>query len=139
MINSWIVTLIFCTLSCGCSKQTSPTEPEPQGIYGSWNWVKSVGGIAGLTITPAAAGYTERLVLKSDNNCESYRNDTLVATTQFTIRREVTLFSLDSVDVIHYADTNRFMKQIISVIGSDTLGLIDLCYDCFGHTYMRTQ
>ena len=139
MMHFWIFMLIFCTLSSGCSKQTSPTEPEPQGIYGNWNWVKSVGGIAGVTITPASAGYTERLMLKSDNNRESYRNDTLVATTQFTIRWEKSPFSPDSVDVIHYADTIRFMDQIISVICSDTLGLFDLCYDCFGHTYTRTR
>jgi hypothetical protein len=124
----------------GCSKDASPTAPRQEGIYGNWNWVKSVGGPGGgAIITPALAGYTQRIALKPDSTYELYQNDTLVGTTRFSIRREKTIFSSDSADVIHFKDSMRFLSQTISLDGVDTLGLGDLVYDGFGHLYTRIK
>ena len=131
------ILLLVGALLIGCSKITAPPEPQPQGIYGNWRWTQSVGGFAGTTITPATAGYTMRIVLRTDNFSEFYKNDTLQTITRFIIRRKKSLFSPDSVDVIHYEDTTRFISQIISVVNSDTLALVDLCFDCYGHIYVR--
>jgi hypothetical protein len=134
-----ILILIIGATFAGCSTGTAPTEPRSTDIYGNWRWLQSVGGFAGTTITPASAGYTQRIVLKSDNSCEFYKNDVLMTTVQFTIRREKTSFSSDSVDVIHYLGSDQLFDQIISLAGSDTLALADLCMDCFHYTYVRIK
>jgi hypothetical protein len=139
MKHSLIVILILGTTIFGCSTGVAPTEPRLPDIYGNWQWVKSVGGFAGTTVTPATAGYTQRVVLKSGNTCEYYKNDTLMTTAQFAIYREKTSFSSDSVDVIHYLAPVHFFDQIVSQAGSDTLALADLCMDCFKHTYVRIK
>lgn len=134
-----IVILIFGTMIAGCSNAVAPREVQLPDMYGNWQWVKSVGGFAGTTITPATSGYTQRITLKSDNSGEFYKNDTLTVAMRFTIRRERTSFSPDSVDVIHYMDSTRLFSQIVSLVGHDTLALADLCMDCFDHTYVRIK
>ncbi|MGA3286877.1 MAG: hypothetical protein ABSD46_05600 [Bacteroidota bacterium] len=123
----------------GCSKkssltQASSTDLQSDSTYiGSWNWIKSSGGFTGGTMTPSTVGYTIRIVLKQDSTFESYHKDTLYATTRFTIYRE------NSIDVIHYADSIRFMPKFIILIGRDTLDLVDQCADCYNSLYVRIK
>jgi hypothetical protein len=109
-------------------------EPPPgYSPYGKWNWLKSVGGIGGWTLTPPPI---VRVEYERSGLFSYYRNDTLVATTRFVIRREKTFLSSDTCDVIHYQDSLRFVPQAFKV-GIDTLKLTDLCVDCYGHAYKR--
>ncbi len=102
-------------------------------IYGKWNWLKSVGGITGHTLTPPPI---VRIEYERSGLFSYYRNDTLVSTTTFIIRCEPTFLSADSSDVIHYQDSLRFVPQAFR-IDNDTLKLTDLCIDCYGHAYRR--
>jgi hypothetical protein len=105
-------------------------------IYQKWDWVKSVGGIAYMTITPASAGYTEQRIYRNDGTMSVLRNGAPFLSTTYTITREKTSFSPNEEDVIHYDDPS-IQPQIMRLEG-DTLSLTDLCYDCFGHTYTRS-
>lgn len=132
-----IISLLLFLYLPGCSKVTSPTEPVLD-VLGNWNWVESVGGFAGRTMTPKSEGFTLRLVFKFDNRSEFYRNDTLSASTKFTISRQV--IGSDSVKVISY-ENNPYMykSQYITVVHNDTLILQDLCMDCYRHTFTRIR
>jgi hypothetical protein len=111
--------------------QIEPTSVY--SLYGKWNWLMSVGGIAGWTLTPPPIVRAE---YDRSGLFSYYSNDTLIATTTFIVRRERTFMSLDSSDVIHYRDSLRFVPQAFQ-IDNDTLKLTDLCIDCYGHAYRR--
>jgi hypothetical protein len=102
-------------------------------LHGKWRWRVSVGGIAGHTLTPPPS---IRLEYDRSGLFSYYRNDTLVATTSFVVRREPTLLSADSSDVIHYRDSVRFVPQAFRC-DNDTLKLSDLCIDCYNHEYLK--
>ena len=104
-----------------------------QELYGSWTWAQSSGGIAGITLTPPPSG---RIEFTRNGDFRSFRSDTLLIASMFTIRRERTSFSPDVVPVIHYRDSLRLQPQIYRIRG-DSLFLTDLCIDCFSHLYLR--
>lgn len=130
---------LLTTLSNGCIRETSPVSPASSGIYGTWQWVKSTGGIAGTEQTPGTTGYTVVLVFTADGTYKYYRNTTLIETAHFTIRREQVTGYPNMIDVIHYEHEESHISQAISFNGKDTLNLGDLCIDCFGHQYIRVQ
>ncbi len=72
------------------------TDASPAIIMGKWQWVSSVGGIAGMTYTPASTGATETLVFQPDSTYQRVytpQSGTAVTTTG--------TFSLRSVKSIH--------------------------------------
>jgi hypothetical protein len=108
----------------------------PQALYGSWNWVKSEGGIARVTITPASAGYTRKVVYNPNLTYEWYKNDSLEAMSVFSVYY-VTEAPLDTFPVIHYDSLPEYQDKMIYSLTNDTLVLSDRCIDCFTHTYIR--
>ena len=120
--------------SITCSSDT--TGRVPTALYGSWNWVKSVGGIAGMTITPASAGYTRKVVYNPNMTFESYKNDSLENIYPFSVYY-ITESTLDSFPVVHYDSLPAYQDQSIYSITNDTLVSLDRCVDCFSHTYVR--
>jgi hypothetical protein len=131
-----LITLIFClSINYGCRKNNTITGSQPADIYGSWNWLKSSGGFAYQEFFPPPQ---IRQVYNEDGSFQLYKNDSLKASTTFTVRREITGWSTDSVNVIHYKDSIQFQPQMFNS-GSDSLILRDLCMDCFTHIYKRIQ
>jgi len=132
--------IIFAALGVHCGKEKTlagPREGPPATLVGSWSWQKSVGGIAGVTLTPQSTGHTQGLVFRSYGICERYRDDTLIVAGQYSIAREKTWAFPDTVAVIYYQ--NNWQEPQATQIRGDTLELVDLCIDCFGHTYVRVR
>ena len=131
----------MCLSLCNCSEMHVPTGTsgaQSDSTYiGSWNWVRSVGGFAGRTITPATEGYAIRIELTRDSIDNVYRDGSLMESRRFSIRRCKNPYSPDSVDVISYSFPPEVQVQNISLIGPDTLNLIDQCMDCYNHYYVR--
>jgi hypothetical protein len=118
---------------------TCPSDSSsnvPRALYGSWNWVKSQGGIAGVTITPASAGYTRKVVYNPNMTYEWYKNDSLEVMSAFSIYY-ITESPLDTFPVIHYDSLPEFQDKMIYSLKNDTLVLSDRCIDCFVHTYVK--
>jgi hypothetical protein len=117
-----------------CPNDSSPNVPR--ALYGSWNWVKSQGGIGGVTITPASAGYTRKVVYNPNLTYEWYNNDSLEVMSGFSIYY-VTEAPMDTFPVIHYDSLPEFQDKMIYSLTNDTLVLNDRCIDCFIHTFIK--
>ena len=55
-----------------------------RGLIGDWEWVKSVGGIGGNTITPESVGYTKTIHFPNDSVYVEDRNDTTILETKYS-------------------------------------------------------
>jgi|ERR1035437_226533 hypothetical protein len=128
LICALILFFLF-NFNSGCKKNSTVTGPQSTSIYGSWNWLKSAGGFAYHEYFPPP---TLRQVYNEDDTFQLYKNDTLKASTTFTIRREM------AANVIHYKDSIQFQPQVFT-ISNDSLILHDLCSDCYTHIYKRIQ
>jgi hypothetical protein len=72
----------------GCS---NPAGLDGEDVAGSWSWTGSEGGIAGSVLTPASEGYSVRIVLDGDGTAQGFRNDSLIATTQYAVLPRLSL------------------------------------------------
>ncbi len=152
MKHTLALTLVLvCLTALDCSKKeslnipsttsiASTTTPKAsEGIFGTWSWYNSIGGITGKQVlTPSSVGYTVTIVFRSDSTFQYIRNGTLQATTRFSISRRRDAFTVDTMDVITYQD-HRFVSQVIYALSADSLELRDECYDCMGSGYTRVQ
>ena len=132
LLFALILTFLF-NIYSGCKRNSNITGPQPTGIYGSWNWLKSAGGFAYQEYFPPP---TMRQVYNENGTFQLYKNDTLKVSTTFSIRREMTFMSPDTANVIHYKDSIQFQPLMFTISG-DSLILHDLCIDCFIHIFKR--
>ena len=143
--KSYFITLILITLICvtfmACS---NPAEPEgsldkstdisdTDKIIGRWQWVQSIGGIAGIRVTPESSGRSEMLVFDG-TNLKQYVNNELAVENNYRLGMGVTIFSTDSIPVI-------FLDDIISFgyyfEGNDRLVLYENFYDGFARHFVK--
>ncbi len=121
----------------GCSEK-SPTESENHELYGHWAWQNSIGGFSGHdTITPASVGFTKKVQFTQDGVFREFRSDSLYGTSRFTIVSEKTIFSLDSLPVVHFQDSARFPAQVLWRVTRDSLELGDTHVEPYGHYFTR--
>jgi hypothetical protein len=73
-------------------------------IVGEWRWVKSVGGIAGATLTPKTVGYTQKWVFNADSTCKFYSKDTVALSGKFSVIRNYKTSAGETFDLINTGD-----------------------------------
>jgi len=130
---SIFIIALLAFVSCG----EEPAEFSESEIIGKWEWISSSGGIGGWTYTPISEGYNQSIVFTSDWKYIKFVKDTLNEETQYSISIGSSIFSATPIDIITYEDTS--IEQAILYLKNDTLQLGDNCYDCFGHTFRRTE
>jgi hypothetical protein len=119
--------LLFLISLCITACFYNSTEPlSNNSIIGEWQWIKSVGSIAGGIYTPQSEGYTQTLVFKENGHVLHYRDSILITNSAYS-------YSGDTL----YIDTNGF-AQFIS-IKDDKMVISDACADCFVSDYQRVQ
>ncbi len=131
-----IIVTSMVLLQCGKST-VSPLKINEQ-LLGKWQWVSSIGGFAGWTLTPATEGYDKMLIFDSYSTFISRKIDsTGIENTNgsYTIAYEKIWNVNDSGDVIYM---DGFLRSEME-IENDTLFLTDICYDCFGHKYVKIE
>lgn len=117
----------------------SYAEADTFSLQHRWIWESSMGGFTGRdTLTPGKAGYTRKIRFLKNGTFRGFRNDTLLNTTRFAVRKEQTIFSGDSLRVIRFADSGRCPKQVIWKVTRDTLELGDNHVEPFMHRYRRS-
>jgi len=134
-----VIAVLFILGSSGCGKKSVNPKDIDGEIVGTWNWVKTYGGIGGQLITPDSVGYTKQYVFSSDNMYYTYRNMTQHTGTGW--------YGLgDSVDCMGVKTDALFLEigdpiqlQGLAFPNSDTMIIYDCCIDCYSHTYVRLK
>ncbi len=137
--------LALAALLTACSDPVAPDTAK--WVFGSWLWVESTGGIAGITLTPESEGHGQQLVLDADGDLFLYRTDasgdrTLVKRTRFHITHG------ENGDVLHTDEPvfavrdlkllePFYLASITTRPTDDLLVLGEDCADCFVHTFHR--
>jgi len=132
--------IMLAVLQSGCKKSSqiqteSETLPISNSLEGSWIWTRTDGGIAAhIHETPASAGRTVKLVLRSDNTYTIYTNGNL--SSQGT-------YSINSHNCIHEGvnkpliDFSNDMDWTVESVINNVLSLSDEAYDGIISQYKR--
>ena len=127
-MKRWVAVVL---LIGGC--KSASTDPAENRLSGSYQWIRSSGGIAGRTMTPASENYSVRFTF-SGNQVTIFRNDSSKATSTVTVRGdEVTYQPALSV----FLFDQGIDVQTLRVFPGDTIALADPCCDRFEHVFVR--
>jgi hypothetical protein len=125
--------LLGLLLVAGC--RSASLEPGIDRLAGTWRWIASSGGIAGITVTPASVNYTAQIRFNG-SHVTVLRNDSVKASTTFTIRGDSMISYQSALPVFVYG--GGVDAQRLSMSG-DTLVLNDPCCDLFSHLFVRVR
>jgi hypothetical protein len=143
----WKYTGIFFIILAAMACEKEKDQPVYE-IFGSWNWLKSYGGMTGRDLkTPGNTG--------TSKNFSFLRNDTVIITenavtlqkTNFFLSREKSILLKDSFDFVTINYTYRIsdtetlslpMRYMIETL-TDTLVLAEDVYDGYGHQFVRKR
>lgn len=116
----------------GCGLSTGPSSEV--GVIGTWTWLESTGGIAGVTLTPASTGESMALRFTLDGQAQLFRNGSLERMVGFatTPGREE-----GALEVSYDAPLMGFEVQTATFPSGDELVLTDPCCDGFAYRYLR--
>ena len=104
-----------------------------QKLIGTWIWLYSSGGIAGVINTPESIGYTAKLEI-SDGIVKGFKNDSLIYTKNYSIEiHDSATSSAAHLDMVY--EGGAFPQYFI--VNEDELELVDECSDCFQSLYKR--
>ena len=117
-----------------------PAGADTVGIFGKWRWVKSTGGIAGMTIYPVNGNYTYyQFTLDSILSVDQRRDTEFVKwSTRFSITNGHSFVTGGLAQFLHLTDsTHSTMPQSVWLRGNDTLTLVEEVADGFDHLFVR--
>ena len=109
---------------------------DSDSIVGSWDWIYSSGGIAGMIETPETTGNSKRLIF-NDSLIYWIEKDTLQQLFHYSIQKEKTIFSTDLMPVLKIVEQSSPSKVIF--LKGDTLSLADNFPDGFIQTFLRAK
>lgn len=116
--------------SCSSDDDSSNTTSN---LVGTWDWVRSSGGITGEIITPASTDSTMKLEI-TNTMIKRYINDDLIFENRYTIEIRETM-SGEPREMIVESNGSR---EIIDLERS-TLTLTGDCSDCFISDYEKNN
>lgn len=129
-----VIGLIF-IIACHKDKERDIVTTEaPEALIGTWNWLYSSGGFAGITETPQSTGEIKKIEFDRESNFRTYVNNVLKIENKYRVEKGKTITSRDSVPIL---TTSIGLRQSISFRTADTLILFDECFDCFEHYFKR--
>jgi len=124
-----IFTFILIALM-GCSN-SDESELKSQ-LIGKWKWVESSGGIDGRTETPASTGNAVTLEFTS-TTMKTFVNGNLESEVNYEIQSGSSITTTEKTDLIVYE--NGTIHSVL--LEGNSLVLIEECYDCFQHNYLK--
>lgn len=130
----YILSLLFISLA-GCQSDEDVLGPQVNSIFGRWEWIRSVGGLAGLTRTPASEGYQMDVEITPAGKFRTFRNGELLNESEYTIKKGNSIVLNAETEILDLGE--NAMKYSFTVVNYDTLYLNEECVDCFSHVYKR--
>lgn len=136
--------LILCVLvfsSPAIKAQPSFPSADSAASYliGSWSWTRSIGGIAGMTLTPGSVGYTRTLIISPINGspdsveCKTYTNSTV----QSVVRSKLT-FTVTSVLGTGWTfKIQPLVSHVIYSAGTTTMQILPDFSDSYNEYFER--
>ena len=119
---------------------TGANSQDRSVVLGSWEWSAACCSIAGQEKNPATEGYSYVLQYSEDGTVQAFRNNDLIATTGFTIKRSKPDPLADQITTVEYdqplphgPSIPPATKQAVFKTENGTLVLRNLqCADCYG-------
>ena len=136
--------LIISIALCGCT--TADREPESTtgdqeqaALNGKWQWVRSTGSIAGITVTPQNSGRTMEIEFTSDKVFNKYVDNQLVYTSPYTVQLKDSIIQYTTLALFESVGLgfDHQVEQQFSIIDKSTLLLLDPCCDNFTFEFRR--
>lgn len=124
--------LVGLLLVTGC--RSASLEPGIDRLAGTWRWIESTGGIAGMKVTPASVNYTAQLRF-AGSQVTVLRNDSVKGSTTFRLHGDSISYQ-SALPVFVYGGGMESQRLAMS---GDTLVLNDPCCDLFTHMFVRVR
>ena len=134
------LTLILLSGSSACSSHlTAPADDELlQGLFGTWWWIRSTGGISGATRTPDSEGHALTLTFTSPDQIEMFRDGVLEGGTTFEFVPATDDGSvIGSAQLLYAQALTGFDEQGVEITETGHLVLTDPCCDGFVFEWSR--
>jgi hypothetical protein len=113
--------LIFLSLGLSCSKDGNDAMDD---LIGSWNWIRSSGGIANKISTPESTGDVKKVSI-SNRFIEWFENGTSVSKVKYTIKTQESLLFNENREMIVTEDI-----RLLFTVDGNYLMLAGDCPDC---------
>jgi PKD repeat protein len=127
-----VLIFIISILAASCSLESS-SNSSSNSITGTWTWQKSVGGIAGTTLTPESTGTQKKLLFSSDGKVTVYLNNEITATNTYEIKKGPSIFDEKESTLLIFGG-NTYVIQFLT---EDSFSLSDNFADGFSSLYKR--
>lgn len=128
---------LFGVILINCSQSNIKNEESPSKIYGEWILVNVSGGFAGKIEEIDTLNNKHILIIEEDNTVSYSHNDSLISSSKFRIEKRKSIYSVEAMDFIVYA--NKKPPKVIIKFSGDTLGIADNNYDGFSNIYIRKK
>lgn len=128
-----VLIFIISILAASCSLESSSNTSSSNSILGTWTWQKSVGGIAGTTLTPESTSTQKKLLFSSDGKVTVYLNNEITATTTYEIKKGPSIFDEKESTLLIFGGNT----YVIQYLDEQNLTLADNFADGFSSLYKR--
>lgn len=129
--------ILITILTISCSKETNEIYSLSQALklnlQGSWEWVSSTGGIAGITLTPTSTKIAKSIYI-GKNFISYYENGVQKQIHQFSIQSKKSIYNHKEASMFVFANH----QQSFEIKGRNLL-LKDEIYDGFVHLYKKSN
>jgi hypothetical protein len=140
MKSKLFVIVFISMIAMSCTKEKTieikSYTDVPSELIGSWKWIYTSGGFAGVFNTPATTGETRKIDFGDNNVLRYYISGNLKSEVSFSIEKGVSGLSHDSVS---FLVNTLWSKQSIIFKSSDTLLLSDEFFDGYSNCYIRIK
>ena len=127
----WVILIALLGLM-GCSKDT--TDTLSSDLTGTWEWVHTTGGIAGVNQTPASVGYTYRVTYTKEGHYLQYDKDgKLQYDYLYETSRSTSIMDNKEHNMLTLNASTTFSYEV----RNDSLFLNQEAYDGFNVTFVR--
>lgn len=117
----------------GCSKDTT-TETTTDDLIGTWEWVRTTGGVAGINDTPKTLGYTYKVTYTKEGRYLQYDKDNkLVYDYPYSFARNISIIDNLEHNMLVLNSSLDFSFEI----RNDSLFLFQEVYDGVNVTFVR--